>query len=345
MSSQEILTELLLDESFSAWVLSGGKESGPYWEAWVRNHPEQEELLYEARAIRLELQRKRVQMPASRKKELRQRIIRMIRSDQRSLDNLVRPVKKGQRRRWPGIAAAVLVLFVGSVLYRFSGNQTQEMRFATTYGEIKVVTLPDSSRVTLNGNSSIRYSYEEQEAAPREVWLEGEAFFEVRKHETPVKKGHSQAVRFIVHTQNLSVQVLGTRFNVRQRRDQTQVVLEEGQVQLTLEQREGAWLMAPDQLVEVNKGEQQIVPQPVKARDYTAWKEGLIHFEGASYSEISRLLADDYGLDLHFKDNKRTETINLRGSFPAHNIDVLLEAIANVTHTTLRKEGKTVVYQ
>ena len=345
MGRHPILTNLLLDDCFQSWVLSGGKENSRYWKSWLLAHPEQEEIFHEAKAILLGLQEARVQLPTSRKEALRQKIIRMAQPDQAASDRS-RVTERSLGGHWLSVAAAVMVLLVMSVLlYRFGGNYAKEKEFATTYGEIKTITLPDSSRVTLNGNSSIRYSYQEQVTAPREVWLEGEAFFEVRKKKAATDGGHALAIRFIVHTENLSVQVLGTRFNVRHRRDQTQVVLEEGSVQLALEEQGRSWLMAPDELVEVHKGEKQINPQPVRAEDYTAWREGFIHFEGASFSDISQLLADNYDLTLHFENKEQASDINLKGSFPAHTIDVLLEAIANVTHTSIKKEGKTIIYQ
>ncbi len=223
---------------------------------------------------------------------------------------------------------------------------SDEKQYATTYGEIKTILLPDSSTVTLNGNSSLRYAHRvDQPTLPREVWLSGEAFFAIRKKVSPLAEGSSPGIKFIVHTDQVSVQVLGTRFNVRHRRDQTQVVLEEGSVQLTLEEQERAWLMSPDELVEINTGERQINPHTVKAADYTAWKEGLIHFNGASLSEISQVLEDNYDLRVRFKDKAPADSINLTGSFPANRINMLLEAVANVTGTTIHQEGKTIIYQ
>ncbi len=301
--------------------------------------------MHEARALLLALQEERRSMPGAKKEALRQKIIQGVRSEQ-VLRDQSRTTNKRLARHWGAIAAALVILLVSCVLlYRWEKSSTVEKQFATAYGEIKTFALPDGSLVTLNGNSAIGYRCEDQTAGPREVWLKGEAFFEVSKRKTPVNQDNSEAIAFIVHTKNLTVEVLGTRFNVRHRRDQTQVVLEEGSVQLSLEEQGHGLRMAPGELVEVQLGEQQINPQPVKAAEYTAWKEGLIRFEGASFSEISQLLADNYGLTLHFDDKKQADAINLKGSFPADNIEVLLEAIANVTHTTIKREGTKIIYQ
>lgn len=345
MHRQSMLTELLLDVSFKSWVVSDGEEYSQYWEQWQVEHPEDIELLEEAREMLLEWQRDKVSLPDARKEALRRRILSIAQSDHMSADQPGHSVlEKSMVGRWSAIAAVVALLLVGSLLlYSRQGPRTEEMQYATTYGEITTITLPDSSQVTLNGNSSIRYRY--QETQQREVWLKGEAFFDVSQQKIPDKEGHLQAVRFIVHTENLSVQVLGTRFNVRHRRDQTQVVLEEGSVQLELKEQQNSVRMSPDEMVEVHKGEKQINQQLVKAGDYSAWKKGLIHFEGASFPEINQILEDNYDLTLHFESEQQAAAINLKGAFPASDINILLEAIANVTHTTLSKKGKTVIYQ
>lgn len=85
--------------------------------------------------------------------------------------------------------------------------------YATQYGEQRVVELPDHSVVSLNANSTLRFRNDWSQANTlREVWLDGEAFFSVQKQE-----GAAGPAKFIVHTNDLDVEVLGTRFNVSNR--------------------------------------------------------------------------------------------------------------------------------
>jgi ferric-dicitrate binding protein FerR (iron transport regulator) len=348
MHKQDILTELLLDDSFKAWVLSDEKENHLYWQRWMKMHPDQLEVLNEAKKVLFALREDQLQLPDERKNALRQKIVDITRSVHPNASPADRrPIlRKRQVQLWPKIAAAVLVLVACSWLfYTFAWHQTAEMQYTTAYGEIKTLVLPDSSVVTLNGNSSIKYTYRQDASQQREVWLEGEGFFEVNKKKIATASGQSQPVKFIVHTDNLSVKVLGTRFNVRHRREQTQVVLEEGSIELDLKAQEDPLRMVPDEMVEVKKGEKVISQKVVKAGDYIAWKEGILNFDGASFSEISTVLKDNYGLELHFVNKSDADHINLRGTFPAENMDILLEAIANITQTTIKKEGKKVIYQ
>lgn len=154
------------------------------------------------------------------------------------LENILRheasPNKKSLTlRSWSWVyrvaAAFIGILLVAAVSFLYLREET--IRYETAYGQLRVIVLPDSSRVTLNGNSTLRYQAD-WEALPigntREVWLEGEGFFEV----TEVVLSAQSMAKFVVHTPQLDVEVVGTKFNVTNRRHQTQVVLSSGQVKL-----------------------------------------------------------------------------------------------------------------
>src|SRR5690606_10326257 len=101
--------------------------------------------------------------------------------------------------------------------------------YLTSYGEIIEVILPDSSHVVMNGNSTMTMAKNWYSDRPREVYLDGETIFSVRK-----SKDHQ---KFIVHTSDdFNVEVLGTEFNVFARESKTRVVLNSGTVQLNINQ-------------------------------------------------------------------------------------------------------------
>ena len=97
----------------------------------------------------------------------------------------------------------------------------------TNYGEILNIKLQDGSDVTLNSNSSLSYNKNES----RKVWLTGEAFFQVDKKVVTNAK-------FWVITDDLSVEVYGTSFNVNTKKKKTDVFLEEGSIWLSLKNGE-----------------------------------------------------------------------------------------------------------
>ena len=120
-------------------------------------------------------------------------------------------------RKFLRVAAAVAVLVLGTYFYMDSLEST----IATQYAERKEVRLPDASEVILNADSKISYNDKKWDQK-RKVSLDGEAFFKVAKGE-----------RFTVSSANGLVTVLGTQFNVENRKDFFEVTCYEGLVSVT----------------------------------------------------------------------------------------------------------------
>src|SRR5579872_616700 len=117
------------------------------------------------------------------------------------------------------VAASLTAIAFGIWWIGARTGHLQYSEIRTGYGEIKSVLLPDSSVVTLNANSTMRIPEQWTEASGRQVWLEGEAYFQVQKKPATAEK-------FVVHTKEVDVEVLGTKFNVNARRERAVVSLE-----------------------------------------------------------------------------------------------------------------------
>lgn len=136
---------------------------------------------------------------------------------------------------------ALLLIGLWSYGYFF-----REQRVETGNAQLRTVTLYDGSLVTLNANSQLRIPSRFAWLTDRQVWINGEAFFAVQKvHDD--ETGHYR--KFTVHTRRADVAVLGTRFTVYSRPQRTQIVLEEGRVELTDPATRQLLTMKPGQLV------------------------------------------------------------------------------------------------
>lgn len=350
MNKQDILSELLLDDSFKAWVLSDEKENHLYWQRWKKMHPDQLEILKEAKKVLLALREDKLQLPEARKEALRQKIIDITRSDTRNpshMDHRPSPMKK-QVLMWPRIAAAMMVLMACSwLLYTFGWNQVEEIQYTTAYGEIKTIVLPDSSVVTLNGNSSIKYSYQKDESWQREVWLKGEGFFEVKK-KTAGSSNQTTGivpVKFIVHTGSLAVEVLGTQFNVNSRREETKVVLKSGKVKLNVKAGEKVEeiFMQPGEMVAFNEVSKALTKRLVNPDIHASWKDHQLIFEEASLGEIAHILEDAYGVAVKF-ENPQLAHEQFTGLVPSDDLNVLLEAFTKLYGIQVTKEQDRIIF-
>lgn len=120
------------------------------------------------------------------------------------------------RKRWMWIASVAAVLIIAISLWVVI-PRTDTSLVQTKYAEQKIIALPDETEIVLNSNSTLNYQKGWQSGKPREVWLEGEALFRVR-HINSNNTLASAPTPFIVHTSLVNIEVLGTVFNVRERR-------------------------------------------------------------------------------------------------------------------------------
>jgi ferric-dicitrate binding protein FerR (iron transport regulator) len=229
------------------------------------------------------------------------------------------------------VAAAVLLLVAAAGVLYWSIN-----RMTTIYsppGERISVVLPDSSQVTLNGNSTLRYATDWKKEGKREVWIDGEAFFAVRHTELDTK--------FVVHTsQELNVEVLGTKFNVRSRAERSEVMLTEGKVRLEVEHGTGAPVyLRPGELASVVGT--TVSTHHVEEHRYTSWLHQTLVFDRTPLAEVATLLRDTYGLDVTFVGSS-LEHRELSGEISSATVEDVLSAIAETFNLDVHREGQQV---
>ncbi|MBL0736736.1 FecR family protein [Flavobacterium sp. GN10] len=187
------------------------------------------------------------------------------------------------------------------------------------YGKKFEVQLSDGTLVHLNAGTSLRYPVQFGKNQNRQVYLLGEAFFEVEKD-----KEHP----FNVNTQNINVEVLGTKFDVDtySENSNSDVVLVEGKVSLYKGQKtkENQVYLKPGEKGSSEKGQSKITTEQVNTEYYTAWVQGSLVFKNASFDEIIKKLERRYNVT--FINRNKTlgrEIFNAR--FDNEPIEVVLK--------------------
>lgn len=213
-------------------------------------------------------------------------------------------------------AAFAGILLSAWLLYLFV-LKTDRIKYETTFGTTTTIELPDHSVVTLNGNSRIHYRKEWEHGQEREVWLEGEAFFSVSQT--------ADRQKFVVHTSNINIEVLGTEFNVNNRRGQTKVTLNSGVVRLN-GKAAGTnvkdVIMHPGEQASLNE-HQDFQVRKVDTRQYTTWKDNVMIFDHTPVEEIAIMIEETYGLKVVLRSDF-IGYMELSGSLPANDINALL---------------------
>ncbi len=248
------------------------------------------------------------------------------------------PQSSASRPVWYQAAAVVSVLVTAAALWFWLGSGALT-EHTTGYGEISTVALPDGSTVTLNANSSLHYAEPWDPQQPREVWLDGEAYFSV------VHTENDQ--RFHVHlTNDLRVEVLGTEFNVKDRHHKAQVVLHSGRVRLTINDPDQPQnvRMQPGELVEYSEIDQVLVQKPVNPDPYAAWRQRQMVFERMPLREVANALEDHYGVRVVIADEDLART-PLTGAFPLRNLDMILEALPTIANVEVIQNREKIIIQ
>ncbi len=255
-------------------------------------------------------------------------------------EQLQRRLRQTRRRRrlWQLAAAVIVLLLIGTLAFHPLYEVLTTERYATAYGETQQIILPDGSSIVLNANSRLHYPKRWSVEVPREVWLQGEAYFSVRKTSTLKNQ------RFVVHTDGLAIEVVGTTFNVNQRDQATEVVLTSGKVQLF---RDGASqadaVMKPGELVIYSPQTRHLTRQATETPLHTAWKENLLIFKDESLQNIGRTLSDRYGISLRFGSPKIAQQ-RYTTTIPADRIEVLF-TLLSASYTIRRSSSTVTIYE
>ena len=174
------------------------------------------------------------------------------------------------------IAATAILMVGGYFLFLYNPHTTIE----TLAAEKTEITLPDASSVTLNAFSQLSF-YEKNWNEKREVTLEGEAFFKV-----------SKGSRFDVQTSSGRVSVLGTKFNVINRKDYYEVVCYEGSVQVQTAQQ--AVTLLPKQMFRIAGGTATQETAPIS--NAPAWIASESSFQSVPFIFVVREFERQYNV-------------------------------------------------
>lgn len=239
------------------------------------------------------------------------------------------------------VAAALIIgVFIGVLATNdFSEKKPVYYTLRSPQGSVSEMTLPDGTIIFLNAGSQIKYTSEEK-ANVREVFLDGEAWFDVEKNEEKP---------FIVHTPFYNVQVLGTQFNVKAYKEEETVAttLEKGSVLVTssnnFKLKEDIKLKPGGQLI-YNKTKNIIQLKTVETRLFTSWKDNELIFIETTFGDLVKLLERRYGVKIAVTD-KSILNDHYTGTLKNETILEILEIIKHTQPIRYKIEGQKIIIQ
>lgn len=221
--------------------------------------------------------------------------------------------------QWYSVASTVLLcLTIGVALY--SGKIKEEPAVAvqsTTEGPARICTspgsrteavLPDGTHVWLNSATKLSFVYD-REQGMRKASLDGEAYFEVKQ----------DTLRpFIVQTKELSVKVLGTKFNVKAYSgdDLENVSLLSGRVNVSVDRdRSTEYMLLPHNQLNLDVEARNVELHSFLGTEAIAWIEGGYGFTNLKFHQIVKDLERKYGVEIILK-SRRLANQTFSGFFP-----------------------------
>jgi transmembrane sensor len=236
-------------------------------------------------------------------------------------------------------AAAVVILISGIIFYYYRGSVTkpEATSFVNQLKENHILSLADGSTVILGPQSKIDYPTSFDGLPTREVYLEGQAFFDVHK---------DSAKPFIVHTGKVQTRVLGTAFNIKaflQENDIT-VTVKRGKVQVA-DQDKTLGIITPDEQIVYSKSEQRSVQNEVNTEAFLNWKNEDLFFDNLTFTEAAVMLGDRFNVNIHIISQSiasKKFTTTIAGN---QSLEVTLKSICefNGAIYTYDKETSTII--
>ena len=249
--------------------------------------------------------------------------------------------KAFQLRPWMYAAAMTIIVFIcGTIAFQTGKSvirkQLTQISIEAPYGSKTKLYLPDGTLVWLNAGSKMSYA-QDFGINERSLNLSGEAYFEVTRNEE---------IPFKVHTEELDVKVLGTKFNFRDYPEDHEVVVSllEGKVELNnLLKKEKEAFLAPDERAILNKANGLMTVETVTASNASQWTDGYLFFDEELLPDIVKELERSYNVNIHIA-NDSLNKFRFYGNFVRReqSIQEVLDALASTEKIQYKIEERNI---
>lgn len=345
--------DFVLDDQFRQWVLKNTPADQAFWNEWLQANPDKVDLVLTAHQFVSQMQDAQEELSDE---ELADEVARIRTNRQKAQDlNELQTLQPAKRYiGWARVAAAIALLVgIGTMAFLYWRTPVTSLtayqdkveqqtgplqKIQNTTNASQLVRLPDGSRVTLYKGSWISFP-RTFTARQREVFLVGEAFFDVvRRPKQP----------FMVYTNQLTTQVLGTSFTVRAYPDdkEAKVIVRTGKVSVfktppsgklgELGSSDPAIILTPNQQATYQASDRQLerslvaLPEPMVG---SANQPQLFVFEHTPVVSVFKKLEAAYGIVINYDADLLTGC-ELTAEFGSESLFEKLDLICRATNST-----------
>ena len=344
------IDDFIEDAQFRLWVQQPDDVSEAFWADFLQQNPQKSIDIHNARAILMGIEQ-----------QVRNGLLSQVDEDQifsqiQAQIESEKTIKVRRLTNWVSWAAAAAVL-IGVLLWQFNSpklNRLNQVAYENNREKALIpltekinntskrilITLDDGSSIFLNPNSKISYANDFNNGNNREVYLSGEAFFEVAKN--PNKP-------FFVYANELVTKVLGTSFNVRAFADEKDVTVKvrTGKVavavakvsyaQQKISSRElDGIILLPNQQAILARQEVRLVkslvenPAVISKEEFQNPMQQQFIFTAARATDVFKNIKKAYGIDIVFDEELLSQcqfTGNITDESLYEKLDVICKTI------------------
>jgi len=347
-SSNKKISELIHDESFIRWLrgMSPADET-EYWNQWAKESLDRREMILKAHKL---LNLPFYESDDSDLNEQLHALHQRIESEEnRKIGSRNADFSDNSRLstgygKWAVAAAVLVVTFLGYFIFQNNLKRAQVSEYetaSTNFGELDSLSFSDGTVIVLNSNSKIKYDKASFSGKRVDVWFQGEAYFSV-KHNPGGRERE-----FVVHTHEGIIKDLGTRFDIKSRKKETRVVLEEGAVEIsakdTLDDANPNYQMKPGELATISAATDSIQIKNVNTDLYTAWIKKRIHLDNTPVRQLVENIEETYGVNIKVNDDKLLSR-KISGTIGNPDLKTLLKGLQVTLDIEIYKKGSTLIF-
>ena len=299
---------------------SASKEEQNLLDSWLKEKPENQ---HSFDLKRQQWEEVLLVVDAEDKKRVFANIKNKINQDNKSIDFTERSLRKPSWG-WMRVAASVVSLIsLGALSYYEISDPFSHLNLVgydlveADAGVQKTQVLADGSTVYLNGDSRLKYKID-SDSEERNLYLEGEAFFDVARDESKP---------FVIGLEKSKVQVLGTSFNIQAYPDDEEISTSVHTGRVAFERGEDkSLILLPGNKGIIDKYQKSIEKYDVDNTKDVAWMNKALYFENTSLSDMAKSLYRMYGVKLKFTDGS-LNNLKITAQFENEKIEEILKIL------------------
>jgi ferric-dicitrate binding protein FerR (iron transport regulator) len=232
-------------------------------------------------------------------------------------------------QHWQKMAAVGVILIVGIWVYFTRYGSSNDAIVLKTEEKVKTATLPDGSKITLNKNTTLTYEGDKKSNQRAIIMEQGEAFFDVKPNKQKP---------FVVETQNITITVVGTSFNVKNTNSVTEIIVESGIVRVSSCGSE----------VELHAKEKAIIRQDRIFKEsnndelYRFYRSRELIASSTPLSRVAELLSEAYGKQIVLEDEELSQ-LELTASFKNASLNIILDVIGETFDLEVENQDNKII--